>query len=458
MSTRIKSKSTDLTEGGIAPLLLRFALPILVGQIFQNLYNSVDSIVVGQFVGTSALAAVTSSGDISNLLVAFFTGLSAGAGVLFSRFYGAKDQKNLHDAIHTALTFSCLLGAAMAAVGVLVAPGLLRLVSCPEEVYLEARLYLRIYLCGILFTAIYNVGAGVLRAVGDSRDPFLYLVIASLTNMALDVLLVAGLHMGVMGVAVATVCSQFLSVVLVFRNMLRTEDVYKVRVRDLRIDRALLVQIIDLGLPAGIQSCIISISNFFIQRFVNMAGPVAMGGIGSAKKLDRFAGIIANSMGLATATFVSQNVGAKRMDRAFRGSHVSLGITCAISGVMCVLLYVFAERAVSLFTPNREAVAYGAAMLRVMMPFYLLQILNAIYSNVVRGFGRSRAVMVLSILGMAGCRQLFLQLTMARHFDVNNIYYGYPVGWGCASLFVIVYYLITIVLPYRRKKAAGESA
>ena len=445
-----KKSTTDLSSGAIAPIIVSFTLPILLGQIFQNLYNSVDSIVVGRFVGTDALAAVTSSSDISILLVAFFSGLSVGAGVLFSRYFGAKDYKNLHDSIHTAITFSLIFGVIMAVVGILLTPPFLRLVSCPEEVFDDAQTYLRIYFIGVLFTSLYNVGSGVLRAVGNSRDPFIYLVISSVTNMVLDVLFVGAFKMGVMGVAVATIISQLLSVILVLINMMRTDDVYKLTLSDLHIDKKLMLQIVDLGFPAGIQSSIISISNLFVQRFVNLEGVAVISGFGAGKKVDKFVGMIANSFGLAASTFISQNMGAKRPERAFKGIRVSLLISVIVSLVLGIPLYLYADSVIKIFTDDPDTVYYGVSFLHTILPFYIFQILNSIYSNAVRGFGRSRAVMVYSILGMVVFRQIFLHIAMAVNGSVTCIFLAYPVGWFFASALVMAHYFITIKIPYRR--------
>ena len=444
----MKASSKDLTQGSIAGQLLLFALPILLGQIFQNLYNSVDAIVVGQVVGTTALAAVSSCSDISMLLIGFFTGLSTGAGVLFSRFFGAKNHRELHDAIHTAVTFALLIGLAIALTGVFISPLLLRLVRCPADVYEEALAYLRIYLFGILFTAIYNVGAGVLRAVGDSRTPFLYLVIASCTNIVLDILLVGPLHMGVTGAALATILSQLLSVTLVFRRMIHTDDVYKLVLRDLHIRGDLLKEVLRLGLPAAVQASLIGLSNLFIQRYINSFGSAAMAGIGAAKKIDRFVGMAAQSLGLATSTFVSQNCGAQRRDRAFRGIRVSLGVCFLYVLIAGSAVYLFAHTLVRIFTSDAAAVDYGVAMIHVMMPFYFFQAANQIFANAVRGFGKSFVVMCCSVLGMIGCRQIFLAIGMRLHYSVTVIFLGFPFGWFCAAASVFIYYLITIRRRY----------
>ncbi len=451
----MKKSSTDLTEGNIVKLIIAFALPVFIGQIFQNLYNSVDAIVVGQFVGTTALAAVSSCSDISMLLTGFFTGLSTGAGVLFSRYFGAKDYRNLHDTIHTALAFALLLGVFMAIAGILLTPLLLRVVDCPADVYIEAERYLRIYLVGILFTAIYNVGAGVLRAVGDSRSPFYYLLISSVANIVLDLAAVVWLNMGVIGVAVATICAQGLSVFLVFRRVICTADVYKVTLKDLRLQKELLLQVLDLGIPAAIQASLISISNLFVQRYINGFGSAAMAGIGAAKKIDKFAGLISQSVGLTATTFISQNCGAGKLNRAFRGIRACLIICGVCVAALGIPIYLFAGFFVRIFTTDESAVSYGIAMIHTMMPLYYCQALNQVFSNTVRGFGKSRAVMVLSLLGMIGCRQLWLAISMGINSSVTNIFIGYPVGWFFSAFFVFLYYWFAVRKKY--KAAAVQS-
>ncbi|MBQ3864311.1 MAG: MATE family efflux transporter [Clostridia bacterium] len=453
----MRKSSVNLTEGNIYKLIIKFALPILVGQIFQNLYNSVDAIVVGNAVGTTALAAVSASADISHLLVGFFTGLSTGAGVLFSRYFGAGDHQRLHDSIHTAITFALILGTAMTLTGIVITPLLLKIVDCPQDVHAQAMLYLRIYLIGILFTAIYNVASGVLRAVGDSRSPFRYLIISSFVNIALDLLLVLVLQWGVAGTAIATIFSQLISVILVFRRMVKTDDVYHLVLRDLGIKKQYLVQILDLGLPAAVQASLTAISNLFVTRYINGFGSAAMAGIGSAKKIDKFAGMVAQCLGLSAATFVGQNYGAGKIRRAYQGVRTCLIISFIYVAVIGTIIYTNASLFVNIFTSNADAVYYGVAMITTMMPFYFAQALNQIFSNAVRGFGKSRMVMVLSLLGMIGCRQIFLAVSMAYNHSVYNIYIGYPVGWFFSALFVMIYYFVVIRRRFRPEDSAPAS-
>lgn len=448
----------DLTQGNIVKQIILFTLPILLGQIFQNLYNSVDSIVVGNYVGTTALAAVTSSSDISQLIVGFFTGLSTGSGVLFSRYFGSRDNAKLHDAIHTALLFAVILGVIMAAVGIIIAPFLLNVVECPDDVYGEALDYLRIYLIGVLFTSMYNVASGVLRAVGDSRHPFYYLVASSCTNIVLDLVFVVLFKMGVAGVAIATIISQLISVILAFHNMMMTNDVHKLVVKDLKIDGGMLKEVLTLGLPAAIQSCLISISNLFVQRYINEFGSAAMAGTGAAKKIDKYAGMVAQCLGLSITTFISQNVGANRYDRAFKGIRTVMLMGFVAVAFFGIPIYFFADTFMRLFTSDANALVYGVGMITVMMPLYYFQTLHQVFSNAVRGFGKSTVVMFTSVFGLIICRQIFLAISMKINHVIENVFWAYPVGWGCAALFAFTYYYFVIRRPYNKahpKKGAN---
>jgi len=451
----LKAGSRDLTHGNIVRQILIIAFPILFAQVFQSLYNSVDSIVVGNFVGTTALAAVTACSDIARLLVGFFTGMSVGFGVLFSQHFGAKDYKNLHDAIHTALLFSIILGAAMAVAGIFLTPLLLELVKCPQDVYPEALQYLRIYLIGVFFTSVYNIASGVLRAVGDSRTPLYYLAAACGLNIVLDLLLVAVFHMGVRGVAIATIFSQCMAVFLIFRNMLTTKDVYKVSLDELRLDKIILRKVLKLGLPAAVQNSLITFSNLFIQRYINSFGASAMAGIGAAKKVDKYVSTVAGAIGLATAVFVAQNVGARKFDRVRKGILSTMAISLTGIALVGLPAYFFAPWLIRIFTSDTESIQFGEAMIRTIVPFYYAQALHRIFSNTVRGYGHSGIAMITTAVGMILCRQAYLITAMHLHYNVQNIYISYPVGWICSAALSIAFYLLILRKNNRRMLAGG---
>ena len=434
-------RTMDLTEGSIYKQILIFAMPIFVGNLFQNLYNSVDSLVVGNFVGKEALAAVNTCAPISNLLVGFFTGMSAGASVLFARSFGAKNYDKLKRSIHTTILFALIIGVTLALFGIVFSRQLLHLIDCPEDVFADANRYLKIYIAGILFTSIYNVEAGVMRAVGDSRSPFYALVTASCINIVLDVLLVRFVGLGVIGVAIATIISQFVSVTMVYRNMCRMDERYRFHPDEMRIEKELLLEVVDLGLPAGIQSSLISLSNLFVHRYINSFGSTATAGVGIAQRLDRFVSMPCQALGLAITTFVSQNVGAKKKERIARGMRITFIMGLISIAVMGIPLLLNSKFFLGLFNKDAGVLEIGAAMIRVMVPFYILMNANQVLSGSLRGYGFSRQVMMLSLIGMIGIRQLFLYITMHIDWNIRYVFYGFPVGWFCQLLCVGGYYL-----------------
>ncbi|MCD8014894.1 MAG: MATE family efflux transporter [Lachnospiraceae bacterium] len=442
---RSENNAMDLTQGDILTSLAWFAAPILIGQLLQTLYNSVDSIVVGQFVGTSALAAVTASATITQFFVGFFNGMAAGASVVFARNFGAGQYSTLKESIHTAMAFSLLLGLIIMGLGVIAAPQLLYLVSCPEDVYAEALVYLRIYMGGALFMSLYNVGAAVLRSVGDSRSPFWYLVISSSMNIVLDVLLVKGFQMGVAGVAVATVIAQFTSAALAFRKMMQSDVRYRFSFRELKILGNLLGEIVRMGLPAGIQACVTSLSSMFLQRYINGFSSAAIAGIGSAMRIDQFAGMPCNALGLAMTTYIGQNLGAKKPERARKGVRLSLAAAFTMVVVVGIPSYFFAEELVGIFSSDPEVIQYGAGMLHVIMPVYLVMGFQMLFGGIIRGYGYSQETMCITLGGIVVVRQLWL--AVALHFDHNIkwIYWGYPIGWGVTALLMLLFYLFVIL-------------
>ncbi len=446
-----RRRNVDLTQGSIAKQILLFAIPILLGDLFQNFYNSVDSLVVGNYVGKEALAAVNACSPITNLLVNFFVGMSAGTGVIFGRNFGARTYKKLQDSIHTTVAFAFIVGFSLAAIGVVFSRNLLSLVDCPADIFSSASMYLRVYTIGILFTAIYNIGAGVLRAVGDSRSPFYALVLSSLLNILLDIVFVVYFRMGVLGVAFATIIAQFISVLIVYRRMMIMDEEYRFSFRKLAIDKSILKEVIDLGLPAGIQSCLISFSNMFVHRYINSFGSSATAGVGIGTRLDRFAGLSIRALGLSASTFVAQNVGAQQVDRLKRGMWTCYFLCCASIALFGGPLYIFAFKLAGLFNSDPEVISYGANMMRVIIPFYFMQAGNQVISGSLRGFGYSRQVMLLSLIGMILVRQIFLAVSMSISHNIMNVYFGFPVGWGGACLSTGIFYLYV-----RNKKGLFE--
>lgn len=443
----MSKKSVNLTEGNILKQLIIFAIPILVGQLFQTLYNSVDSIVVGNFVGTSALAAVTASSSIAMFISGFFNGMSAGASVLFSRSFGGKRYDDLNNAIHTTMLFSIILGVILAGIGIILAPQLLILVNCPSDVYASAMVYLRIYLVGILFTSIYNIAAGVLRSVGDSQSPFYYLVISSVLNIILDIIFVAVFKIGVAGVGIATVIAQLVSVVLSMLKMGKMPEEYRYHFTKMRIDWRLLKEVINLGLPAGIQSSIQSISTIYVQRYINSFSSAAVAGIGSGMKIDQFCGMPCNALGLAMTTYVGQNLGADKKERARKGVGIATIAVIVQVAIFSVLVYIFAPNLMRIFGSDPEMIQYGTGFLHTIMPVYFLMGLSGLFGGIVRGYGYSKTAMAISIFGMVIVRQVWLAVSLNANYVISNVYVSYPIAWASATIPLLAFYFF-----YIRKK------
>ena len=448
----VKKKSTtrDMTTGSIGKQILLFALPLMLGNIFQMLYNTVDSVVVGNFVGTQALAAVGSTTMIINMLVFFFNGFAIGAGVVIGRYFGAKNMKELHKSIETTMAATLVMCVVFTVVGVLAVEPMLRFMSTPEDVFGEASVYLRIYNAGFSGLLIYNMGSGILRAVGDTTRPLYFLVLTSVLNIILDLLFVLVFHMGIAGVAYATILSQFISAGLTLRLLTASRDVYRVTWHDLRIDGGILGQIISVGLPAGIQSVITAFSNVFVQSYINFFGSGVMASWSCFNKLDQFIMLPMQSMAMASTTFVSQNIGAGKTKRAEQGTFAAVGLTLLVTGVILAFLQIFAASCVSLFTKDQVVIEYGTIFVHTLAGFMLFNCVNHVLAGALRGMGDSRGPMVIMLLSFVAIRQVYLYVM--THFFLNtpvSVGMGYPVGWTSCCIIEVCYFLI------RRKKLLG---
>ncbi len=430
----------DMTRGSIVRQMVGFALPLMVGNIFQMLYNTVDSIVVGQFVGKEALAAVNSTTVIINMLVFFFNGFSVGAGVLISRYFGARDRDLLHRSIQTAVTATFVLCGAFTLIGVLSVGPMLRVMATPEDVMGEASLYLTIYFWGISGLLMYNIGSGILRAVGDTFRPLLFLILTSLLNIVLDLLFVLGLKAGIAGVAWATILSQFISGGLILMLLCRTKDIYRLSFRELGIDLKILREIMGVGLPAAIQSVITAFSNIFVQSYINFFGSACMAGWGCYNKLDQFIMLPMSSMAMAATTFVSQNVGAKQEARASRGSVTATLLSLGITGAIALTLFVFAEPATRLFTPDDSVIAYGALFLHNNVLFLMFNSVNHVVAGALRGRGDSKGPMIIMLSTFVAIRQVYL-FAVTRYVanTPTLVGLGYPVGWVMCFIVELAY-------------------
>ncbi len=445
-SVGIKKKKRDvnMTEGGILRHLILFAIPLLLGNLFQQLYNTVDTWVVGNFVSNEAYSAVGSVNPIINTLIGFFMGFSSGAGVVISQYYGARKEGEVRKTVHTAILVTLVMSVVFAVVGILVSPAMLRMMKTPAEVIPESQTYLNIYFAGIIGMMVYNIGSGILRAVGDSKRPFYFLVVSALLNTALDLLFVIRFGMGVAGVALATVIAQCVSAVLVLITLARSETCVQFRVKELAVHWGILKQIVRIGIPAALQLAITSFSNVFVQSYVNYFGQNAMSGWTSFSKVDQFILLPRQSLALAATTFVGQNLGSGKVERARKGVHIAFAISLATTVLPMIPLMVFAPGVVGFFNSKPEVVEIGAQMLRCVMPFQVFGCLNQIYSGGLRGAGNSRAPMVIMLLSFVAFRQAYL-FVMANFIcnEIIPIIMGYPAGWLLCGLGVFIYFLRT---------------
>ena len=447
----VKTTTRNMTEGSIAGQVILFALPLMLGNVFQMLYNTVDSIVVGNFVGTQALAAVGSTTMIVNMMVFFFNGFSTGAGVVIANFFGARNHKSLHRAIETTMAATFVLSVLFTLAGVAAVKPMLRFMATPEDVFGEATTYLRIYIGGISGLLIYNMGSGILRAVGDTMRPLYFLVMTSVLNILLDLLFVLGFHCGIEGVAWATVLSQFISALLILALLTRSDDIYRLSWHDLRIDRAILGSIFAIGLPAGIQSVITAFSNVFVQSYINFFGSSCMAGWSCYNKLDQFVMLPMQSMSMAATTFVSQNIGAGREERANRGTVITVSMAVGVTAVIVALLCLFAAPAVGLFSPDESVIAYGVLFIRANCFFLLFNCVNHVLAGALRGRGDSRGPMIIMLLSFVGIRQIYL--FAVTRFVANTpllVGFGYPVGWTTCCIIEVTYFFLRWRRPARR--------
>ena len=429
-----------MTEGSIPRLLITFALPLMVGNVFQQLYNTVDSIIVGNFVSKQALAAVGCTGPIINTLIGVFAGLSGGAGVVISQFYGAKDRERLRRAVQTTVVLTAIMCVLLTAAGVLLAPLLLRLMDTPADVMGAASEYLRIYFWGISGMLLYNIGAGILRAVGDSTHPLYFLIFSATTNTVLDYLFVKVFSFGIAGAAIATIVSQALSAVLVMGMLVRSKEDYRVDLKALHLDGAVLKRICEIGIPTSLQMGVTAVSNVFVQSYINRFESSCMAGWAAYNKLDAFAMLPLMGFSMAVTTFVGQNYGAGKLDRARSGPLHALWIGTLIMVAILTPMMLFAPTLVRLFNQEAEVIAFGTLFLRMITPFYLLCTVNQIYSGALRGVGDTRATMFIMLFSFVLFRQIYLYTAWHLGGGIRAIALGYPMGWIMCSLVILVYY------------------
>lgn len=431
----------DMTQGNPYSQIIAFALPIFLSQVFQQLYNTADTLIVGRFLGTNALAAVSSSGTLIFLLVSFFNGTSMGAGVVVSKYFGAKDSDKISRAIHTNIVFSLLCGVVLTLVGVFLTPTFLVWMKTDPDVLPEAIEYFRYFFLGSLAMIMYNACRGIMSALGDSKRPLYYLIFSSLLNVALDVLFVAGFGWGVWSAAVATVLSQAASVVLCLRHLLVKDQIYSVRLKKLRIDKAMLLEILRYGLPAGVQNSVIAFANTIVQTQINSFGKYATAAYGTHGKIEGFAFLPIVSFNMAISTFISQNLGAGLHDRVKQGARFGTVAAVLMAELVGVLCYIFAPELIGLFDSNAEVIRLGTMQARTVSLFFFLLAYSHSIAAVCRGAGKAFVPMFIMLGVWCVLRICYIAYVSHTFGELSYIYWAYPITWAISSVMYLIYYL-----------------
>ncbi len=437
----MEQKGMKLLEGSIWKGIVSFAIPLFLGNLFQQLYNTVDSLIVGNFLGSDALAAVSSSGSLIFLMVGFFNGIAMGAGVVISKYYGAQDYENLKKAVHTDVAFGLEAGLLLMGIGMLLAPQILVWMGTPESVLPNSTVYFRTYFAGSLAFVLYNIVMGILQAVGDSRHPLYYLIFSSIINVVLDLLFVGVLGLGVGSAAAATVISQAASALLCFVRLMRTQDVYQVKVREIRFHPFMLRQIIRIGLPSGMQNSIISIANIVVQSNINKFGVMAVAGCGVYSKIEGFAFLPITCFAMSLTTFIGQNLGARQYDRAKKGAYFGIACSVALAEIVGVIVYFLIPYFAAAFDGSAEVVAVSVTQAHTEALFYCFLAFSHCIAGIMRGAGKSSVPMFVMLVSWCIIRITYITVTVHFIPKIQVIFWAYPLTWSISSVIFLIYFL-----------------
>lgn len=435
------TNNNSLTEGSIWKGMLLFALPIFLGNVFQQLYNTFDAWCVGFFINDDALAAVSSSGSLIFMMVSFFQGLSMGAGVIIARAFGAKHYDEMRKAIHTAIAFGLVTGVALTVIGVALTPVILQWMGTPPEVLPQSVSYFRYYFLGAIFVVMYNIFVGILHAVGDSRHPLYYLIISTFVNIVLDLLFVGAMGLNVGSAAVATTISQGVSALLCFIHLLRIDSSYKVVLREIRFHKKSLLEIIQYGFPSGVQNSVIALANVVVQSNINSFGKAAMAGCGSYSKLEGFAFLPVTCFTQALSTFVGQNLGAQQHDRVKKGVGFGIACSCLIAELVGILSYLFAPQLIGFFSDTREAIDFGTRHMRTICLFYCLMAFSHCIAGIMRGAGKPTVPMFTMLLCWCVIRVSYITVAVKFSNQLTTVSWAYPITWTLSSIVFLIYFL-----------------
>jgi len=437
----VQSKRFSLTEGSIWKSMLLFALPVFLGNVFQQLYNTFDAWCVGKYVNDDALAAVSSSGSLIFMMVSFFNGVAMGAGVLIARDFGAKKYDDMNKSINTAIALGLVTGVVLTVGGVALTPTILQWMGTPKDVLPQSIEYFRYYFVGAIFIVMYNIFTGILHAVGDSKHPLYYLIVSTFVNIALDMLFVAVFEWGVWSVAVATTISQGISALLCCIHLIRAKAPYRVRVRSIRIYKQNLWDILRYGVPSGVQNSVIAIANVVVQTNINHFGKLAMAGCGSYSKLEGFAFLPVTCFTQALSTFVGQNLGARQHARVKKGVLFGFACSCLCAEVIGALCYAFAPQLIGFFCETKEAIGFGVQHMRTICLFYCLLAFSHCVAAVLRGAGKATVPMLTMLACWCVIRVTYITVAVEYIPELTTVSWAYPITWSLSSIVFLIYFL-----------------
>jgi putative MATE family efflux protein len=429
-----------LTEGKISLKIFLFAIPIFLGNLFQQLYSIVDSLVVGNVLGKDALAAVSSSGSLIFLITGFINGVFVGAGVIIARYYGAKSWKDLSIAIHTTIAFGIIAGIIVTAAGMCFTPLMLKMMGTPADVLPNSILYFRLYFAGGIGIVMYNTCMGIFQAVGDSRHPLYYLIISSILNVILELLFVAVLDLGIGGSAIATVIAQFVSAILGFVKLLRVDGKHKVHIKEIRINQKMLINLLKMGIPTGIQNSVIAFANVIVQSNINAFGSVAMAGCGSYSKIEGFAFLPITSFSVSLTTFTGQNLGAKQFERAKKGARFGILAGVLLAESVGIILWILAPVLISFFNNQPDVIAFGVMQTRTEAIFYCLLALSHCLAGILRGAGKTSIPMIVMLICWCAIRITYISIMVKLLPYIQVVFWAYPLTWFLSSVIFMIYY------------------
>ena len=435
-----KTNVKDMTKGSIYKVIIAFAIPLFFSNLFQQLYNAVDSLIVGQFLGKNPLAAVSSSGNLISLFVSFFVGTASGIGVLIAKFFGEKNIKNMRKVIHTGIALGLVCSLILTIIGILLAPVLLKLMNTDADVLPESVKYFKFYFAGVTGMVMYNIFAGILNSLGNSKRTLLYLIISSILNISLDLLFIGVFKMGVEGAAIATSISQILSALLCFFFLIKKGTIYQVKLKEIKFDGKILMQIIKFGVPAGVQNSVVSLANVVVQSNINIFGNNAMAGNGAYVKIEGFAFLPINCFSLALTTFVGQNLGARQYERAKKGSLFGILCSTVLAEIIGICVALFMPYLAKLFSADPEVVELATRQARIEGWFYFLLAYSYSIAAICRGAGKALIPMIIMLSVWCGFRVLYIEIAMALSENIMLIYIAYPLTWGISTIIYFIYY------------------